>query len=154
MDNLLDRKENIISGIMLINTDDDKECILKILNETDINILKYLTLITCHDKEKIPASISKSTSAWGTMTSHTRNDVLISAEIDIVSSKFRSEKFFFENTLKHELGHIAGATISPRKRDSEQFANNYAQNPDSYPPKMNSTIDTIKNILSEIFGFW
>lgn len=152
MDNTFENKQEIISKIMLINADDDKEIILKVLNETDISILKYLTSITVHDSEKVPESIAKIKTAYGALTSSIRKETLIESKIDIVSSKFRPSKGHFKWTLYHEIGHIWGHMNSSYYGNSENFANNYADDPIKTFNYKETVFDKIKKFIIKTTG--
>ncbi len=145
-------KQELISKIAIINAKEDKECILKVLNETDVRILKYIVSITVYDESKIPETITRNPS-WGTIITTMRNGILVhNAMIHLVSSKFRSEDFFFEHTLKHELGHLCGWMKSPNLGNSENFSNDYAKDPEEALYREVTSSSLIGDIFRFIFG--
>lgn len=116
------KKEKVIVKIKIKNSGMDEGKIREVLKKTDNKVLKYVTSIIVHDAPEIPKIITDK-HAWGTAVLNYKNCKLNYVNIHIVSSKFHQE---FEHTLKHELGHVVGAMISPEKRDSEEFADDYA----------------------------
>jgi len=105
------KKEKIIVRIKLINAKQDEERIRNVLRHTNNNILKHITSITVHDSKFIPDSKTK---PLGTASFDAMSHKLYFGHIDIISSKFYDSSMnnTFENTLNHEIGHIAGASIS------------------------------------------
>ena len=131
MDRILEERQEIIDNIKLIDCGEDTEEILKVLMQTDNDILKYITQIKVYQEKSVPNQNS-----WGTTTSLSYGRKLHHSKIELVASKFRSEKFFFTRTLKHEIGHVKGRMISPECGNSEIFANNYAKDPDNVVPSL------------------